>query len=73
MHSYTAANTDEEEAVHFLGGLGALVYSAVLEPPANARYRLPTTTLAYDAGSAQTLAVQLTNSGAKPLVTTWNS
>jgi beta-lactamase class A len=62
------ANTDEEEAVHFLGGLGALVYSAVLEPPANARYRLPTTTLAYDAGSAQTLAVQVTNSGAKPWI-----
>ena len=59
------ANTDEEEAVHFLGGLGALVYSAVLEPPANARYRLPATVAAYDAGSAQTAAIQVTNSGSK--------
>lgn len=59
------ANTDEEEAVHFLGGLGALVYSAALEPPANARYRLPTTTLAYDANSAQTVPIQVTNSGTK--------
>lgn len=59
------ANTDEEEAVHFLGGLGALVYSAVLEPPANARYRLPVTAPAYDAGSAQTVPIQVTNTGTK--------
>jgi beta-lactamase class A len=59
------ANSDEEEAIHFLGGLGALVYAAVLEPPANARYRLPVTALAYDAGSTQTLPMQVTNSGTK--------
>ncbi|HEX6060652.1 MAG TPA: serine hydrolase [Candidatus Limnocylindria bacterium] len=59
------ANTDEEEAVHFLGGLGALVYSAVLEPPANARYRLPVTAPAYDAGSAQTVPIQVTNTGTR--------
>ena len=59
------ANSVEEEAVHFLGGLGALVYSAVLEPPANARYRLPVTTLAYDAEAAQSQTIQVTNSGAK--------
>ncbi|MDP9246060.1 MAG: class A beta-lactamase-related serine hydrolase [Chloroflexota bacterium] len=59
------ANTDEEEAVHFLGGLGALVYSAVLEPPATARYRLPIAALAYDAGSLQTQSIQITNSGTK--------
>jgi beta-lactamase class A len=59
------ANTDEEEAVHFLGGLGALVYSAVIEPPANARYRLPVTAPAYDAGSAQALPIQVTNTGSK--------
>ena len=59
------ANTDEEEAVHFIGGLGALVYSAVLEPPANARYRLPVTALSFDTGSAQTQAIQVTNSGTK--------
>ncbi len=59
------ANTDEDEAVHFLGGLGALVYSAVLEPPANARYRMPTGTLAFDAGSVQSASVQVTNSGSK--------
>lgn len=64
------ANTTEEEAVPFLGGLGALVYSAVLEPPANARYRLPTATLQYDAGSAQTLSIPVTNSGAKAWVAT---
>ena len=60
------ANTDEEEAVHFLGGLGALVFSAVLEPPATARYRLPVTAPSYDAGSSQTQAIQVTNSGTRP-------
>ena len=60
------ANTDEEEAVHFLGGLCALVFSAVLEPPATARYRLPVTAPSYDAGSSQTQAIQVTNSGTRP-------
>jgi beta-lactamase class A len=64
------ANTDEEEAVHFLGGLGTLVYSAVLEPPANARYRLPVAVAAYDAESAQTQSIQVTNSGAKAWIAT---
>ena len=59
------ANTDEEEAVHLLSGLGALVYAAVLEPPANARYRLPVTPPSYDAGSVQALPIQVTNSGTK--------
>ena len=59
------ANTDEEEAVHFLAGLGALVYSAVLEPPANARYRLPTVIPAYDTGSTQSVAISVTNTGTK--------
>ena len=60
------ANTDEEEAVHFLAGLGALVYSAVLEPPANARYRLPATAPSYDTGSSQTVPITVTNAGTKP-------
>jgi beta-lactamase class A len=59
------ANTAEEEAVHFIAGLGALVASAVLEPPANARYRLPIGTLSYDAGASQTQSIQVTNAGAK--------
>lgn len=57
------ANTDEDEARHFLGGLGALVYSAVLEPPATARYRLPVTAPSFDTGSSQTQSIQVTNSG----------
>lgn len=59
------ANTSEDEAIHLLGGLGALVYSAVLEPPANARYRLPTTVPSFDAGSQQRQAIQVTNIGTK--------
>jgi beta-lactamase class A len=60
------ANTGEDDAIHLLSALGALVYSAVLQPPANARYRLPTAAPNYDAGSLQTQAIQVTNIGAKP-------
>ena len=63
------ANTAEEEAVQFLGGLGAVVYSAVLESPANARYRLPVTAPTYDSGSPQSLPIQVTNTGTK----TWTA
>ena len=59
------ANSAPEEATHFLAGLGALVYSAVLEPPANARYRLPTATPSYDTGSNQTVGITVTNAGSK--------
>ena len=59
------ANTNEEEAVRFLAGLGALVYSAVFEPPANARYRLPTAAPSYETGSPQTVAITVTNAGSK--------
>ena len=59
------AHTDAEEAVHFLAGLGALVYSAVLEPPANARYRLPAVTPSYEIGSGQTVPITVTNAGTK--------
>lgn len=60
------ANTDEAEAIHFIAGLGALVYSAVLEPQANARYRLPPAKPSYDVGSAQTVLIGVTNSGTEP-------
>lgn len=59
------ANTDEQDAVHFLAGLGALVYSAVLEPPANARYRLPAVAPSYDIGSTQAVPIAVTNAGTK--------
>ena len=59
------ANSDPDEAVHFLSGLGGLVYSAVLEPPANARYRLPSATQSYELGSTQTVAITVTNTGGK--------
>src|SRR5207237_10256530 len=39
--------------------------SAVLEPPANARYRVPVAALSFDSGSTQTQAIGITNSGTK--------
>ncbi len=62
------ANSAEDDAFHLLSGLGALVYAAVLEPPANARYRLPTAVLSFDAGSPQTQPIQVTNAGTKPWI-----
>ncbi|MEP7003913.1 MAG: serine hydrolase [Chloroflexota bacterium] len=67
------ANTAEDEAVHLLAGLGALVYSAVLEPPANARYRLPAAALSYETGSIQTVPVTVTNAGTKAWTATGTS
>ncbi len=62
------ANSAEDDAFHLLSGLGALVYAAVLEPPANARYRLPTAVLSFDAGSPQVQPIQVTNAGTKPWI-----
>ncbi len=64
------ANSAQDEAVHLLAGLGALVYSAVLEPPANARYRLPAAAPSYEAGSIQTVPITVTNAGTKPWTAT---
>src|SRR5258708_19865408 len=62
------ANSAEDDAFHLLSGLGALGTAAVLEPPANARYRPPTAVLSFDAGSPQTQPIQVTNAGTKPWI-----
>ena len=59
------ADTDEEVAGHFLSGLGALVYAAVLEPPANARFQLPRNPPSYQTSSEQRLVVNVTNAGSR--------
>ncbi|HVR88854.1 MAG TPA: serine hydrolase [Candidatus Limnocylindria bacterium] len=59
------ADTEEDAAAHFISGLGALVYAAVLEPPANARFQVPRTAPSYETSSEQRLAVAVTNSGSR--------
>lgn len=53
----------EDDARHLLASLGSLVYAAVLEPPANARFQTPKTVAAYETGSTQSVAIPVTNAG----------
>ena len=56
----------EDDAKHLLASLGSLVYAAVLEPPANARFQTPKGALAYETGTAQSVEVSVTNAGSTP-------
>jgi beta-lactamase class A len=59
----------EGDAYAFIANVGSMVYSAVLEPPANARYDVPRTVVSMDAGSSRWLTVPVTNAGSR----TWKS
>src|SRR5712691_10168598 len=53
----------EADAYAFIANVGSIVYSTVLEPPANARYEVPRTTLSVDVGSSPRITVPITNTG----------
>jgi beta-lactamase class A len=53
-----------DEAGSFIANIGAIVYSAVLEPPANARYAVPRTVVQGDADAKVRVTVTVTNAGA---------
>jgi beta-lactamase class A len=59
----------EGDAYAFIANVGSMVYSAVLEPPANARYDVPRTVVSMDAGSARWITVPITNAGGE----TWKA
>jgi beta-lactamase class A len=59
----------EADAHAFIANVGSIVYSAVLEPPANARYDVPRSTLSVDVGSSPRITVPITNAGSDP----WNA
>ena len=52
-----------EEANALIANIGALVYGAVLEPPANARYGVPRTPIEGDSGSRVRVTIGVTNAG----------
>jgi beta-lactamase class A len=58
----------EADAHAFIANVGSIVYSTVLEPPANARYDVPRSTLSVDVGSSPRITVPITNAGSDP----WN-
>jgi beta-lactamase class A len=53
----------DDEANAFIANIGAIVYSAVLEPPANARYAVPRTALIGETDAKLRVTVTVTNAG----------
>jgi beta-lactamase class A len=53
----------DADAYEFIADVGSLVYSALLEPPANARYDVPRTVTSVDTGSSPRITVPITNAG----------
>ncbi len=53
----------EEDADRFIGTVGSIVYAAVLEPPANARYEVPRAPVPAVAGESVVVRVRVTNAG----------
>ena len=53
----------DDEADALIANIGSIVYSAVLEPPANARYSVPHTAIAADTDSRVRVTVTVTNAG----------
>jgi beta-lactamase class A len=59
----------DADAYAFIANVASVVYSAVLEPPANARYEVPRTVVSVDTGSVPRITVPITNAGSD----TWNA
>ena len=55
----------DEDANAFIANVGALVYSAVLEPPANARYSVPRAAVVGDTDAKLRVTVTVANAGEK--------
>jgi beta-lactamase class A len=53
----------DADAYAFIANVGSVVYSAQLEPPANARYEVPRTITSVDTGSSSRFTVPITNAG----------
>lgn len=55
----------DDEADNFISSVGALVYSAVLEPLANARYQVAKTPVPVDIGEVHRISFPITNIGSR--------
>src|SRR5712691_932724 len=53
----------DEDAANFISSMGSLVYSANLEPAANARYQVSKAAIAVDVGTETRVTVPITNIG----------
>ena len=59
----------DADAYAFIANVGSVVYSALLEPPANAHYDVPRTVTSVDTGSSARITVPVTNAGSS----TWSA
>ena len=55
----------DEDADNFISSVGASVYSAILEPSANARYQVAKNSIAADVGTQSRVIVPITNVGTR--------
>ena len=55
----------DEDAANFISSIGSLVYSANLQPAANARYQVAKTAIAVDVGTDTRVTVPITNVGTR--------
>ena len=53
----------DADAYEFIANVGSVVYSALLEAPANARYDVPRTVTSVETGSSTRITVPITNVG----------
>ncbi len=60
----------DEDAANFISSIGSLVYSANLQPAANARYQVAKTAIAVDVGTDTRVTVPITNIGARAWTST---
>ena len=59
-----------EEAANLISSIGSLVYSANLQPAANARYQVAKTAIAVDVGTDTRVTIPITNIGARAWTST---
>ena len=55
----------DDDADNFISSIGASVYSAILEPAANARYQVAKSAIAVDVGTQSRVVVPITNVGTR--------
>jgi len=58
-------DANDEDAENFISSIGTLVYSAILEPSANARYQVAKNAIPADIGVQQRVTLPITNIGAR--------
>jgi beta-lactamase class A len=60
----------DEDAANFISSVGSLVYSANLQPAANARYQVSKSAIAVDVGTDTRIMVPITNIGTRAWTST---